>query len=236
MIVITGGTGRLGSQVLDRLLERAPAEQIALSVRDPHRARGAAERGVRVRRGDFGQPETLAAAFEGASQVLVVSVDAVGGEGVALSTAAIDAAYRAGAQQVLYTSHQAADQGSAWVTARHHAAVEAHLEECGRPFTVLRNGYHTSSLGFHVGGSVQTGEIRAPADGPMSWTARADLAEAAAAILAGEDRFDGATPPLTAAESVDLETVAVMLSEQSGRTVRRVVVDDQGQAWWIEHF
>lgn len=226
MIVVTGATGQLGSQVVHHLLERLPADQIGVSTRDTARAGDLAARGVRVRHGDFTDPDTLAAAFEGASQVLVVSVGKLGEEGVSQATAAIDAAYRAGADRVLYTSHQAAAPDSFFPPARDHAAVEAHLRASGREYTSLRNGYYTASLAFHLGDAAQTGELAMPADGPVSWTARGDLAEAAAAILAGQARFEGPTPPLTATAAVDLAEVADMLSELTGRTVRRVVIDD----------
>ncbi len=201
MIILTGATGRLGSQIVEHLLERVSADQVGVSVRDPGKAKSLARRGVRVRRGDFAEPASLTDAFEGASQVLVVSVDTLGEQAVAQAAAAIDAAYRAGASRVLYTSHQAANPESFFAPARDHAAVEAHLAEHGRPYTSLRNGYYsTTSLRAQIGDAAQTGELVAPADGPVSWTAPADLAEAAAAILAGEGRFDGPTLPLTAAE------------------------------------
>jgi uncharacterized protein YbjT (DUF2867 family) len=41
---------------VEQLLGRIPAEQIGVSVRDPEQARGLAERGIRVRRGDRGRP------------------------------------------------------------------------------------------------------------------------------------------------------------------------------------
>lgn len=56
MIVITGATGQLGSLIVASLLERIPAEEVGVSVRDPGRAADLAERGVRVRRGDFSEP------------------------------------------------------------------------------------------------------------------------------------------------------------------------------------
>lgn len=228
MIIVTGATGQLGSQIVERLLERVAADQIGVSVRDPDKARSLAERGVRVRRGDFAEPATLAEAFDGASQLLVVSVNTLGEQGVAQSTAAIDAAYRAGARRVLYTSHQAASPDSAFAAGRDHAAVEAYLQEHGRPYTALRNGYYsTTSLRFHISDAVRTGELVAPADGPVSWTSPADLAEAAAAVLIAEDRINGPTPPLVATDAVDLEGVAAVLSQVSGRTIRRVLVDDE---------
>jgi NAD(P)H dehydrogenase (quinone) len=227
MIIVTGATGQLGSQIVERLLERVSADEVGVSVRDVDRAGDLAARAVRVRRGDFADPSTLEAAFEGASQVLVISVDRLGEQAVAQHTAAIDAGYRAGAHRVLYTSHQAASPDSSFAPARDHAATEAYLVGCDRPFTSLRNGFYTTSLAYLIAGTAQAGELVAPADGPVSWTTPADLAEAAATILAADARFDGPTPPLTASDAVDLQDVAAVLSKLSGRAIRRVVVDDE---------
>jgi NAD(P)H dehydrogenase (quinone) len=101
MIVITGATGQLGSQIVHRLLERVQADRVGVSVRDPGSAAELAARGVRVRRGDFADPDSLVDAFEGATQVLIVSANETGGAAVALHTAAIDAARAAGAKRVL---------------------------------------------------------------------------------------------------------------------------------------
>ncbi|MFJ7213366.1 NAD(P)H-binding protein [Amycolatopsis sp. NPDC098790] len=224
MIVITGGTGKLGSRIVEELLRRVPAEEVGVSVREPGRADGLAGRGVRVRRGDFADPDSLAHAFEGASQVLVVSTDESGETAVRRHVAAIDAARDAGAKRVLYTSHQGAAGDSLFAPMPDHAATERHLT--GGPFTALRNGFYASTVPLLVGQARETGELVAPADGPVSWTAHADLAEAAAIILA-EERFDGVTPPLTAPVAYDLADVATMLSELCGRPIRRVVVDDE---------
>jgi NAD(P)H dehydrogenase (quinone) len=221
LIIVTGATGQLGSQIVARLLGRIPSGEVAVSVRDPSRASGLAERGVLVRHGDFASVATLEAAFEGASQVLVISVDRLGEEAVAQHKAAIDAAYRAGAERVLYTSHQAANPASLFAPARDHAAVERYLEQSGRPFTSLRNGYYTTSLAFHLGNARETGSLSAPADGPVSWTAPSDLAEAAAAILAGDATFEGPTPPLTSGHAVTLDEVASTLA------IRRTIIDDE---------
>ncbi|WP_230329573.1 Rossmann-fold NAD(P)-binding domain-containing protein [Nocardia aurantiaca] len=76
------------------------------------------------------------------------------------------------------------------------------------------------------GQALETGERIAPADGPVTWTTHADLAEAAAIILADEARFDGPTPPLNAPNALDLGDIADILTELTGRTIRRVVADD----------
>jgi NAD(P)H dehydrogenase (quinone) len=226
MIIVTGATGLLGSQIVERLLERVPARGIGVSVRKPDRAAGLAGRGVRVRRGDFTDPASLAEAFEGATQVLIVSADTTGEAAVAQHTAAIDAAVAAGARRILYTSHQGAGEHSLFEPMPDHAATESYLAKVGVAFTALRNGFYAGTVPRLLGRALETGELAAPADGPVSWTAHADLAEAAAITLAEEGRYDGPTPPLTAPEALDLADAAAILSELTGRPVRRVVVDD----------
>lgn len=227
MFIVTGATGQLGGLIVDSLLDRVPAEQIGVSVRDPGRAADLAARGVRVRRGDFTDPASLADAFEGATQVLVVSANATGGDAVAQHAAAIDAAAAAGAQRVLYTSHQAAAADSLFEPMPDHAATEAYAQQAGVAFTALRNGFYASTVPLLLGPALQTGELVAPADGPVSWTTHADLAEAAAVLMTGADRSERATPPLTGPAALDLADVAGLLTEITGRPVRRVVADDE---------
>ncbi|MEU5935549.1 NAD(P)H-binding protein [Micromonospora sp. NPDC047187] len=235
MIVVTGATGNLGSQIVDRLLDRLPSDAVGVSVRDVDRAAGHAERGVRVRAADFTDPATLGHAFEGADKVLIVSAAIRGPGAIVANRAAIDAARAAGANRILYTSHQAASRDSLFAAQPAHAATEEHLAGLGVPFTALRNGFYASTLSFSIGAALETGQLVAPADGPVSWTAHADLAEAAAVALTEDGVLDGVTAPLTASEMLDLEAVAAILSEITGRAVERVVAeDDQWRATAIE--
>ena len=181
MIVVTGANGHLGRAVVEQLLSRLPAERIVACVRDPGKANELDKQGITVRAGDFAKPEELATAFAGAEQVLVISVDKLGEEARRLHRAAIGAARSAGAGRVLYTSHMGTHPDSPF--SDHHAA-EAVLAEGGQPFTSLRHGFYAESALQLIGRGFETGEIRAPEDGPVSWTTRADLAEADAAILA----------------------------------------------------
>jgi uncharacterized protein YbjT (DUF2867 family) len=227
MIIVTGANGRYGRLVAHRLLARVPAERIGVSVREPAKAKELAERGMRVRRGDFTDPASLADAFEGATQVLIVSVDALGESAVAQHRAAIEAAAAAGARRVLYTSHMGASRASRFQACRDHAATEDALRNAGIPFTALRNGFYASSAARFLGQTPATGRIALPEDGPVSWTAHADLAEAAATILADEGRFDGPTPPLTAEHAYDFAAIAPLLERITGRRATRSVVPDE---------
>ncbi|MFE2063159.1 NAD(P)H-binding protein [Streptomyces sp. NPDC059467] len=208
MIVVTGATGQLGGRIVERLLTRVPAETVGVSVRDPKKAQPLADRGVRVREGGFADPGGLAHAFEGATQILIVSVDRLGEEGVRQHRTAIDAAVAAGARRILYTAHMGTSPTSRFQACRDHAATEAYLAGSGVPYTSLRNGFYTASALQFAGHGLATGELALPADGPVSWTDHDDLAEAAAVILADEGRFEGPTPPLTAAEALTFADIA----------------------------
>lgn len=226
MIIVTGATGQLGRQTVEHLLRRRPADRVGVSVRDPKKAEDLAARGVRVREGDFTDPGSLAHAFEGATQVLIVSVDQFGEEAVQQHRTAIEAAVKAGARRVLYTSHMGASPASHFQACRDHAATEEILRTCGVPYTALRNGFYAAAALQFLGPALDSGQIALPGDGPVNWTAHADLAEAAAAILADEGRYDGPTPPLTATRSLTFEDVAVLATGITGRPFTRTTVPD----------
>jgi NAD(P)H dehydrogenase (quinone) len=223
MIIVTGATGRLGRAVVDRLADRVPADQLGVSVREPEKAADLADRGIRVRRGDFGDPDSLATAFEGATQVLIVS----GPADPAPHHLAIDTAKTAGAERILYTSHQAANLDSLFIATRGHAATEQDLVNSGAPFTALRNGFYASTPVFMLRSALQTGELILPEDGPFSWTAHRDLADAAVIALTEPGRLGGITPALTGQELFDYADIAALASDLVGRKITRVTVPDE---------
>lgn len=229
MIIVTGATGQLGRAVVGRLLELVPAGQIGVSVRAPEKARELHAHGVRVRRGDFDDPASLAHAFEDATQVLIVSsnASAYGGDPLAQHRSAIEAARTTGARRIVYTSHMAASNASAFPPMLDHAATEEMLRQSGLAWTALRNGFYASSGLQLMGDALKTGVLEAPKDGKVSWTAHADLAEAAAILLADEGRYEGPTPPLTGSQSLDLADLATIASELEAQPVRRQIIPDE---------
>ncbi|MBS2533561.1 hypothetical protein KGQ20_12350 [Catenulispora sp. NF23] len=67
--------------------------------------------------------------------------------------------------------------------------------------------------------------IAVPGDGPVSWTAREDAAEAAAVILASNGVYDGPTT-LTASAAPTFQEMAAVASELTGRTIEFVAMDE----------
>lgn len=225
MIVITGATGPLNGATADHLLDRRSADDIVVMARNPAKAQRFADRGVEVRRGDYADPRSLTEAFAGADQLLLVSSSDPAADAVSLHRTAIEAAVAAGVGRILYTSHQGAAADNPFSPARDHAATEQLLAESGIPWTSLRNGFYAHSLAHLAGTWRQTGQIAVPADGPVSWTAREDSAEAAAVILDSDGAYEGPTT-LTASAAPTFTDVAAIASELTGRTIECTVIDE----------
>lgn len=228
MIILTGATGQLGRIVAAHLVSRLPADQIGVSVRDPQKAADLMALGVRVRQGDFSDPASLLNAFEGATQIFLVSSNARahGGDPLAQHAAVIDAARAVGARRIVYTSQMAASPTSAFGPALDHATTEKMLAESGLAWTALRNGFYASSALGMMGKAVETGVMQTPVDGKIAWTAHADLGEAAAILLTSEGQYDGPTPPLTGSQTLDFSDLTAIASELLGRPIRHETFPD----------
>jgi NAD(P)H dehydrogenase (quinone) len=217
MIVVTGATGQLGRLVIHSLLRRVPAREIVAAVRNPKRAEDLAALGVQVREADYERPATLAAAFQGAEKVLLISSSEVG-KRAPQHKAVIDAARAAGVQLLAYTSLLHADSTPLGLAAE-HLETEAYLKASGLPFVLLRNGWYTENYAASIAPALQHGAFLGSAgEGRIASAARADYAEAAAVVLTRPGQA-GKVYELAGDEAYTLAGFAAELSRQAGRTV-----------------
>lgn len=229
MIVVTGATGQLGGAIVKKLIELVPADQVIASTRDALAATELTDLGVTVRQADYDDPDSLKAAFRGASQVLLVSSNAAaqGGDPLLQHRSAIEAAKAAGAKRIVYTSHMAASPSSAFPPMLAHAATEEMLANSGLKWTALRNGFYSASGLAVISDAIETGALETTQDGKIAWTAHDDLAQAAAIILADEGKFDGPTPPLTGSQALDFGELVQIASDLRGEVmVRKIISED----------
>lgn len=217
MIVITGAAGQLGRLVITELLKTVPPAQIVAAVRHPGRASDLAALGVELRVADYNEPATLASAFAGADQLLLISSSEVG-QRVAQHRNVIDAAKRAKVGLVAYTSLLRADS-SPLALAAEHQQTEALLKASGLPHVLLRNGWYTENYLASIPPALQHGVLIGSAgDGKIASAARADYAAAAAAVLTRAGQA-GKVYELAGDQAYTLSELAAEITRQSGKTV-----------------
>lgn len=217
MIVVTGASGQLGRLVVEELLSRVPAERIVAVVRQPAKVADLAARGVQVRVADYGQPHSLAAAFEGAEKLLLISSSEIG-QRVAQHRNVIEAARQAGVGLLAYTSLLHADRSPLGLAAE-HCATEELLRASGLPHVLLRNGWYTENYLASVAPALQHGAyIGAAGEGRIASAARADYAEAAAAVLTQPDQA-GKVHELAGDTAYTLADLAAAITRLSGKAV-----------------
>lgn len=217
MIVVTGATGQLGRLVIDSLLEKVPADQVAVAVRNPDKAAEIAARGVQVRTADYEDPDSLVAAFQGADKVLLISGNEVG-KRLPQHTAVVEAAKKAGVGHLVYTSLLHADASTLGL-APEHKATEQVIRESGLPFTFLRNGWYTENYASSIAQGVETGSFTGSAgEGRVASATRADYADAAAAVLTGAGH-ENKIYELTGDAAWSYPELAAELTKAAGRDV-----------------
>ena len=218
MIGITGATGQLGRLVIDRLVERGLGSRIVALVRDPAKAADLAALGVAVRAADYDAPEGLVPALAGVDRLLLISGNAVG-QRVAQHRAVIDAARDAGVGFVAYTSVLHADTSPIGL-AEEHRQTEAALRASGLAFALLRNGWYMENYLGGIAPALQFGVMMGSSGaGRIAAATRADLAAAAATVLAGGSEHDGHTYELAGDFAFTMADFAAEIARQSGKPV-----------------
>jgi len=213
-IGITGATGQLGQLVVGKLKEKVSAESIVALVRNTERA---AELGVEARAFDYSKPESLVASLVGIDKLLLISGNELG-QRLPQHLAVIAAAKEAGVKQFVYTSILHADTSSLGL-AGEHLATEAALKASGLAYTILRNGWYTENYVGSAKGAIGAGAfIGCAGAGKIASAVRADYAEAAAVVLAGEGS-ENKTYELAGDTAYTLTELAAEISRQAGKTI-----------------
>lgn len=210
-IAITGATGQLGGLVARHLEDLRPR----LLVRDPARAPRLV--GSDIVRAPYDDLELCTEALRGVDVALMVSASESAHRREEHRTF-IRAAAEAGVGHLVYTSFVGAAADASFTLGRDHHDAEQAILESGLPHTFLRDNFYADVLPFFVGAD---GAIRGPAgDGRVAAVARADVADAAAAVLRSPGAHVDARYQLTGPEALTLGEAADRISTALGRDVR----------------
>ncbi|WP_068615336.1 NAD(P)H-binding protein [Paenibacillus tuaregi] len=219
-IALTGSTGNLGCLILKQLLLRCRAQDLILSVRQPHSTNGYRDPNLDVRYGDYDITESLEPSFRGADKLMMISSPCMD-DTVRLRQhlSVVEAARQAGINHIVYTSIFSPEKGRLPVH-QLHLDTEQAIQESKIPYTILRNAYYTDIVNFlGIREAATSGILLSP---PGNWTfntaSRWDLAQAAATVLT-EEGHEYQTYELTPTRTWNLKDLARSITEVTGRQV-----------------
>ena len=226
MILVTGATGTVGSEVVRQLAARGVPVRALIQHRDQVETVKAP--GVELVPGDLANGEALDVSFLDVDGLFLTSSPAL--EQAELEGNAIAAARRAGVQHVVKLSSIGAGPESPVQTLRQHAAVEEELRRAGLPWTILQPNFFMQSVLGNAQEIAEQGAIHAPAGG-----GKASLVDArdVAAVEIGEHDAEARsvghehlekTLVLTGPEPLSHSEVAAKLTSVLDRAVTYVPV------------
>jgi uncharacterized protein YbjT (DUF2867 family) len=221
-LLLTGPTGMVSTALLSSL--SGTSLKLRALLRDPAKAGPLRAKGVEIVAGDLDDPESLAPAFDGVTDLWLLN--AVGPRQPENSMNALWAAKRAGVQRVLRMSAIGAAHDAPSRNGRLHALSDAELMVSGLKYTILRPHFFTQNL-FASAASIST-------QGAMYWDMGRgrlgmidvrDIGDFAARVLESPpDAHHGKVFTLTGPASVSLEEAAAQLSQGLEKPVRYVPV------------
>jgi NAD(P)H dehydrogenase (quinone) len=224
-IAITGASGNLARATIQFLAKRqVPPASVVLVVRDPSKVQDLAAQGFQVRQGDYTDAASLLSSFRGVDKLLFVSTSALGDERMRHHRNVVEAARATSVQHILYTSVVKPAAAALFAATPGHFQTEALIRESGIPYTFFRNNLYMDLIPLLYAGAVESGVLLSCAgQGRVGFVARADIAEALAAVLAS-DRLRKDYDITTSRAAYSLAEVAAALGKAHGKTINYVSV------------
>lgn len=223
-IIVSGASGQLGGLAVQELLTRGvkPADLILVS-HTPEKLSAYAKMGAAVRFGDLTKPESLPAAYEGGTKMLLISVGRLPVPSPVLHKAGIDAAVKAGVKHIVYTSFLGADKPDSSPIAADHYQTEQYLKASGAKWTLLRNAGYANGAVDQAVQMLKTGRAEVmPVDNKRASVTREDCAAAAAGALT-KSGTENKAYDITGPELVGTRDIAKFASEITGKRIEIVV-------------
>jgi uncharacterized protein YbjT (DUF2867 family) len=218
VILVTGATGHVGSELVRLLAEQGtPARAL---IHSPDKAAPIQRLGLEVAVGDFEQLDTLEAAMVGCDHLYLVSPPSP--RQPEQEQNVIDAAKRAGVSHVVKQTVLGADPDATMAFGRWHGRIEQHLVQSGLPHTLVQPHSFMQNFLLSAQPVADQGVLYGMTGaGRTSYTDTRDVAAVAAQMLTSP-RHQGQRYTLTGPEALSAAEVAERLSAAIGRQVRYV--------------
>ena len=219
MILITGATGHLGGVIIQHLLQKLPAHELAAFVRDTGKAAHLTREGISLRTGNYNDTGSLDNAMQGIDNVLLIA----GGDaanGLQQHQNVVDAAKKAKVRCIAYTSRSLKDRNAlANQLMIRHFQTEDYIKASGLNYILFRNILYMDTIPLFTGPAVMDTGIALPTgDGKVAFALRSEMGEAIANVLA-QPGFDKQVYTFTGSTAYSFRDVAESLTTLSGKTV-----------------
>ncbi|BDM69672.1 nucleotide-diphosphate-sugar epimerase [Streptomyces nigrescens] len=217
MILVTGATGNVGSELVAQLAAEGVA--VRAMTRSPEKAN--LPTGIEVVAGDFDKPETLPAALAGVERVFVVP-PGYGPEGPVQETTLVAAARKAGVKHLVKLSTSGVGFGATDPLSSGHRAGERVVQESGMEWTILRPGTFMVYLHGYADTIGKERTMYVTEGDPVSAMIHPrDIASVAAKVLTASGHESRAYT-LTGGEALSPQRQGEIIGEALGRQIKVV--------------
>ncbi len=232
-VLVTGGTGNVGSQALKSLLANKSLKVRAL-VRHAAKAQWIADLGGELVEGDLNDSAAVGRAMADVQTLVLIAPPHVRASEQAGKLLAI--AKQAGVQKIVRLSAIKAGENGPTDNTRQHAITERAIRESGMRYVILRPNYFMQNLLGNLGSIVGEGKLYAGmGDGAVALIDARDVGDAlAAAVLT--DKFDGSVLELSGPKSIHHSGVAAAIGKALGRNVAYVAVPPEAAGEAVRAF
>jgi len=216
MILVTGGTGTVGSEVVKQLA--STGVKFRLLARSPEKAIKSPN--IEVVKADLSDVAALGEALQGVDKLFLLTNSGPGT--VDLQCGVIAAAKKAGVKHVVRQSSLGADPASPIQLSRWHAQTDQELKSSGLAWTLLEPGYFMQNfLGSAATIRKDGAFYGCMGQGKAAVVDARDIAAVAVSCLTGAGHERKAYP-ITGPEALTQEELAGKLSAVLGKTVKYV--------------
>lgn len=181
---ITGATGRLGRDLVPRLLRTNPADSLSLGVHNLAKAEVFANSGCRVTKIDYSDLNMLTAAFFDTDVLIYIPSELQSSlDRVVELEHVLEAAERAGVGGLIAMGYIADQERNPFGLSAYYGYLTRRLSASDLAWTVIRDGVYSDIVAGHLPQILRRGKVRYPmGTGAVSYISIADCAEAFATV------------------------------------------------------
>lgn len=221
MILVTGGTGTIGSSTVKAL--QAKGARLKVGTRSPDKLKG---QGVEAVQFDWDKPETFGPALQGVEKVFVLTP--ISEKQTQYTKSLVDAAKKAGVKHIVKLSVMGADAEPGILLGRMHRDSEKAIQDSGLAWTLLRPTFFMENFFNYYGVDPKKDSTvyAAHGQGKAVWVDGRDIGEVAAAVLTGKGH-EGKAYDITGPEALDTSEVLKLIGQTLGHQYTYVPIPDE---------